>query len=67
MPPCTSFACTAWAWRLDGSTAGRLRNMAGFRIVAVRDYQKLNLDVVRSILTERLDDFLEFTQLLLKE
>jgi Ribonuclease HepT-like len=33
---------------------------------AVHDYQKLNLDIVRSILVEHLDDFLEFTRLLLR-
>lgn len=55
------------AGQLDASLAGRLRKMVGFRNVAVHDYQKLNLDVVRSILTDRLDDFLEFTRLLLKQ
>ncbi|HWI20116.1 MAG TPA: DUF86 domain-containing protein [Vicinamibacterales bacterium] len=52
---------------LDPSLATRLRKMVGFRNVAVHDYQKLNLDVVRSILVERLDDFLEFTRLLLQQ
>jgi uncharacterized protein YutE (UPF0331/DUF86 family) len=55
------------AGRLDSSLATRLRKMVGFRNVAVHDYQKLNLDVVRSILVERLDDFLEFTRLLLQQ
>ena len=54
------------AGHLDGSLANRLRKMDGFRNVAVHDYQKLNLDVVRAILVERLDDFLEFTRLLLR-
>ena len=54
------------AGHLDGSLANRLRKMVGFRNVAVHDYQKLNLDVVRAILVERLDDFLEFTRLLLR-
>ena len=52
---------------LDPSLATRLRKMVGFRNVAVHDYQKLNLDVVRSIVVERLDDFLEFTRLLLQQ
>lgn len=52
---------------LDASLATRLRKMVGFRNVAVHDYQKLNLDVVRSILVERLDDFLEFARLLLRQ
>lgn len=54
------------AGHLDSSLATRLRKMVGFRNVAVHDYQKLNLDVVRAILAERLDDFLEFTRLLLR-
>lgn len=54
------------AGHLDPSLANRLRKMVGFRNVAVHDYQKLNLDVVRAILVERLDDFLEFTRLLLR-
>lgn len=55
------------AGHIDPSLATRLRKMVGFRNVAVHDYQKLNLDVVRSILVERLDDFLEFTRLLLQK
>ena len=54
------------AGRLDPSLAGRLKKMVGFRNVAVHDYQKLNLDIVRHILVERLDDFLEFTRVLLR-
>jgi len=54
------------AGRLDASLAERLKKMVGFRNVAIHDYQKLNLTIVQSILDERLDDFLEFTQLLLK-
>lgn len=54
------------AGRLDSSLASRLRRMVGFRNVAIHDYQKLNLAIVRSIIVERLDDFLEFSRLLLK-
>lgn len=36
------------------------RNMVGFRNVAVRDYQALNLDIVLEILRRRLDDLLAF-------
>jgi uncharacterized protein YutE (UPF0331/DUF86 family) len=54
------------AGRLDSSLALRLRRMVGFRNVAIHDYQKLNLAIVRSIIVERLDDFLEFSRLLLK-
>ena len=55
------------AGRLDASLAVRLKKMVGFRNVAVHDYQKLNLDIVRHILVERLDDFLEFTRVLLRD
>jgi uncharacterized protein YutE (UPF0331/DUF86 family) len=53
------------AGHLDAALATRLRRMVGFRNVAIHDYQKLSLDVVRSILTERLDDFLDFARVLL--
>jgi uncharacterized protein YutE (UPF0331/DUF86 family) len=54
------------AGRLEPALAARLRKMGGFRNVAVHDYQKLNLDIVRRILREHLDDFLAFTRLLLR-
>lgn len=53
--------------QLDAALATKLRKMVGFRNIAVHDYQKLSLDVVRSIVVERLDDFLEFTALLLRQ
>lgn len=55
------------AGRLEPSLASRLKKMVGFRNVAVHDYQKLNLDIIRHILEERLDDFLEFTRVLLRD
>ena len=55
------------AGRLAPSLAARLKKMVGFRNVAVHDYQKLNLDIVRRILVEHLDDFLEFTRVLLRQ
>jgi uncharacterized protein YutE (UPF0331/DUF86 family) len=54
------------AGQLDAVLAGRMKRMVGFRNVAVHDYQRLNLDIVRSIVHERLDDFLAFTTLLLR-
>lgn len=55
------------AGRLDPNLASRLKKMVGFRNVAVHDYQRLNMTIVQSILDQRLDDFLEFTRLLLKQ
>lgn len=43
----------------------RMMAMVGFRNVAVHDYRRLDLAIVRSIVTERLGDFLEFAKALL--
>ena len=51
---------------LDAELARRLRSMVGFRNVAVHDYQKLNLEIVRRIVAERLDDLLKFSAALLR-
>ncbi len=61
-----AFDMLATAGMLSAGLATRLKKMVGFRNVAVHDYQRLNLDVVRSILTEHLSDFLEFSRFLLK-
>ena len=50
---------------IDADLSIRLKKMVGFRNVAVHDYQKLNLDIVRRIVTDHLDDFLAFTRVLL--
>ena len=47
---------------IDPQLADRLKAMVGFRNVAVHDYQRLNLDVVRAIVATRLDDFPAFTR-----
>jgi uncharacterized protein YutE (UPF0331/DUF86 family) len=46
--------------------ADRLKKMVGFRNVAIHDYQTLNLEIVRSIIVDHLDDFLAFTRILLR-
>ena len=51
---------------LDARVADRLKKMVGFRNVAIHDYQKLNLDIVRRIVVDHLDDLLAFAQLLLR-
>ena len=40
--------------------------MADDVLLAIHDYQKLNLDIVRRIVVDHLDDFLAFAQLLLR-
>lgn len=51
---------------IDAELADRLRKIVGFRNVAIRDYQKLNLDIVRNIVINHLDDFLTFARMLLR-
>lgn len=61
-----AFVLLEQARLIDPPLADRLRKMVGFRNVAVHDYQKLNLDIVRRIVVERLEDFLAFARLLLR-
>lgn len=47
---------------LDAGLTVRMTGMVGFRNVAVHDYRKLDLQVVKSIVTEHLGDFLAFAR-----
>jgi uncharacterized protein YutE (UPF0331/DUF86 family) len=51
---------------LGSDLAAQMKKMVGFRNVAVHDYQRLNLDIVRRIVVDHLDDFTGFTRVLLK-
>jgi uncharacterized protein YutE (UPF0331/DUF86 family) len=51
---------------LDREPADLLKRMVGFRNVAVHEYASVNLDIVRSIVTRHLDEFLTFSQRLLR-
>jgi uncharacterized protein YutE (UPF0331/DUF86 family) len=53
--------------RLPGELSTRLQRMVGFRNVAIHDYQKLNLAIVRAIVEQHLDDLVKFTELELEE
>ncbi len=46
--------------------AVRMQHMVGFRNVAVHEYTRLNVDVVRSIITKQLDDFRLFSSTIVK-
>jgi uncharacterized protein YutE (UPF0331/DUF86 family) len=46
--------------------AEKMMAMVGFRNIAVHDYQELNLEVVQQIIEKHLEDFLEFTRILIK-
>ncbi|MFI5343509.1 MAG: DUF86 domain-containing protein [Chlamydiales bacterium] len=45
---------------ISSETSKHMQAMVGFRNIAVHDYQKLNLEIVRSILENHLSDFQEF-------
>jgi uncharacterized protein YutE (UPF0331/DUF86 family) len=51
---------------VDAETAVRMQATVGFRNIAVHNYQKLDLDIVRSILSSHLDDFRRFTAAAMK-
>ena len=51
-----AFALLAGASLIDDDLAERLQKMVGFRNIAVHDYERLNLQVVRAIVTDRLAD-----------
>lgn len=50
------------AGHLDRELGERLMRMVGFRNIAVHNYRELDLDIVQSIITERLGDFLELAR-----
>ena len=54
------------AGHLDGALADRMKRMVGFRNIAVHDYQRLDIEVVRSIVHDRLDDLGAFARLLVQ-
>jgi uncharacterized protein YutE (UPF0331/DUF86 family) len=62
-----AFDLLAGAGHITSDLAERLKRMVGFRNVAVHDYRALALPIVRSIITERLGDFLAFTETMLRE
>lgn len=51
----------------DDALALALRNMVGFRNIAVHDYQALQLAVTVAVIEKHLDDFLQFSKMLLMQ
>lgn len=45
---------------IDNEMLEKLKNMIGFRNIAVHNYQKLNLDILQKVTENNLDDFSEF-------
>lgn len=42
---------------ITNSTASVMKNMVGFRNIAVHDYQRIQLEILQAILTSHLGDF----------
>lgn len=45
---------------LTADITDKMKKMIGFRNIAVHEYQKLNIDIVKAIIKDRLSDFEEF-------
>lgn len=61
-----AFAFLVDAELLDKELGDRMMRMVGFRNIAIHEYQRLNLDVVKAIVDHRLDDFRNFASVVLK-
>lgn len=61
-----AFSMLAEANMLDSKLASSMQAMVGFRNVAVHDYRKLNMDILRAILENHLNDFRDFAASILK-
>ncbi len=51
---------------IDGDMAPRMKAMVGFRNIAVHDYQKIKLNIVREIIERHLEDLKKFVGAVLK-
>jgi uncharacterized protein YutE (UPF0331/DUF86 family) len=61
-----TFSLLEHAHWITAPVAEHMRRMVGFRNVAVHDYQALQLPIILNILTQHLDEFLEFSRQMLK-
>ncbi|MFB4161176.1 DUF86 domain-containing protein [Geomicrobium sp. JSM 1781026] len=51
---------------IHAQTAKDMKSMIGFRNVAIHDYQKLNLDIMQSIIEHHMEDFIQYTKQIVK-
>jgi uncharacterized protein YutE (UPF0331/DUF86 family) len=51
---------------LDQKLAESMKRMVGFRNVAVHEYANLKLEIVKSIMAQHLDEFLAFSERILR-
>ena len=60
------FTLLAQASLIDNNLAESMKRMIGFRNIAVHDYQALLLPIVENIITNHLNDFINFSKQLLQ-
>lgn len=60
------FVLLAQGTWIDSPLADAMKRMVGFRNIAVHDYQTLQLPITVAIIENHLDDFLHYSQALLK-
>jgi len=63
----SALALIAQAGWVDETLSSNLKNMVGFRNIAVHEYQTLQLPILVSIITKHMDDFLIFTREVLQK
>lgn len=51
---------------IENSLAKTMMNMVGFRNIAVHDYQTLELEILEAIIEKYIDDFKDFTKVILQ-
>lgn len=52
---------------IDQKLLRKLKNMIGFRNIAVHNYKAINIEVVKGIIENNLNDFTEFTKVVMKK
>lgn len=61
------FDLLANAGRIDAALATSMQKMVGFRNIAVHDYKKLLLQITEMVITQHLDEFLQYSTALLQQ
>ncbi|WP_279146150.1 type VII toxin-antitoxin system HepT family RNase toxin [Clostridium tyrobutyricum] len=51
---------------IDENLMRKLKSMVGFRNIAVHDYQTVNLDIVKAVIENHIDDLKKFSSSILK-
>lgn len=46
---------------IDAALAEKLKNMAQFRNIVIHDYQRVKIEIVKSVIKQDLDDLIHFT------